>query len=90
MRCSYCEKDATHYAFWHRETPRPIIGACQDHLLILAAAARQVGEAARCLHPNLALKNEAAIIHMNNGRAVLHVIARNNTQQPRLAIDKHV
>ncbi len=25
MKCSYCEKDATHYAYWHRDAPRPNI-----------------------------------------------------------------
>ncbi len=73
MKCQYCDKDATHYAYWHKECPRPVIHACPDHLFRMAAVARAAGEQAQRLHPNLALENEAAIIQVIGKKGKLHV-----------------
>ncbi len=62
MKCSYCEKQAVHYAYWHRTTPRPAIHACQDHFGLMANAALANGRETRRLHPELALENAAAAI----------------------------
>ncbi len=75
MKCSYCDKEAEHYAFWHRETPRPVINSCPEHFSRMAATARKAGEEVRRLHPDLALEHEAAIIQTINGSGKLHVMA---------------
>ncbi len=62
MKCSFCGKQAVHYAYWHRTTPRPVIHACQHHFSHMCLQAQMNGEELRKFHPELALENAAAAI----------------------------
>lgn len=43
MKCSYCEKKAKNYTYWHKEPPRPVIHSCVEHFNKMVEAAKLEG-----------------------------------------------